>query len=481
MELSKMNPKKNKRNLWKKSVDNDKYQLHVTISTIGSTTESAEEIVYMEDLEKRKQVYGICGECNEPGTGWCWCQPCNAKRFKDNFKNWTSGNKDIDEFIQQSQLNAVCFNKYLEWIPFENFKDITYITRGGFGKIYSAEWPEGYIYSWNIENQEWVRYSKKVALKSLDNSSCISTEFLNEIKTHLQIYLFNVIQCYGITQDLNTKDYMMVLEYCKDGNLRNYYLNNESDYYSKIEELQEIARGLLDIHNAGKVHKDFHSGNILHKNYPLISDLGMCQPANNEKQSVKQEGIYGVLPYMAPEVLRGYQYTKESDIYSFGIMMNEFISEETPYNNIPHNHALSIKICKGLRPNIFKYTPKLLADLITKCWDAKAENRPTAKELYQTLFEWHNSKNKEDNDTKSQINEYDDKIGLNRTDEKRSNNIQTHPQAIYTSRLLNFKNLPEPVNSDATKTTSIRSECFDCQLDELDLNESDQDEENNTE
>ncbi|CAB4418250.1 unnamed protein product [Rhizophagus irregularis] len=111
--------------------------------------------------------------------------------------------------------------------------------------------------------------------------------------------------------------------------------------------------------------------------------------------------------------------------------MNEFISEETPYNNIPHNYALSIKICEGLRPNIFKYTPKLLVDLITKCWDAKAENRPTAKELYQILYKLDNE-------------EY------------------------------------EPVNSDATKTT-LCSECFDCQLDELDLNESDQDEENNTE
>ena len=129
----------------------------------------------------------------------------------------------------------------------------------------------------------------------------------------------------------------MVLEYCEDGNLRNYYMNNESTYSSKIKELMRIASGLLDIHNAGKIHKDFHSGNVLyHNDYPYISDLGMCQPANNEKQSVKQEGIYGVLPYMAPEVLRGYQYTKASDIYSFGIMMNEYISEETPYNNIPH-------------------------------------------------------------------------------------------------------------------------------------------------
>ncbi|EXX56761.1 Ste20p [Rhizophagus irregularis DAOM 197198w] len=473
-----MNSKENKRNLWKQFVDHDKYQKHVTI---GSTTESAEgiddKIIYMEDLEKRKQVYGICGECNEPGTGEYWCQPCNAKRSKDNFKNWTSGNKDIDEFIHQSQLNTVYYKKYLEWIPFENFKDITYITRGGFGKIHSAEWSEGYIVYWDIENQKWKRVSNtEVALKSLDDSSCISTEFLNEIKTHLQIYLIDVIQCYGITQDPNTKDYMMVLEYCEKGNLRNFYMNNKSNYSSKIVALKRIASGLLDIHNAGKIHKDFHSGNILYKVFPYISDLGMCQPANNEKQSIKQEGIYGVLPYMAPEVLRGYQYTKASDIYSFGIMMNEYISEETPYSNIPHDHALSIKICKGLRPNIFKYTPKLLADFINKCWDAKAENRPTAKELYQTLNKLHDYEY-EDSDTKSQVDEYDDKINLNRTSEKRSNNIQTHPQAIYTSRLLSFKNLPEPVNLDVTKTT-LRSECFDCQLDELDLN---QDEENNIE
>jgi hypothetical protein len=153
-------------------------------STIESE-EAAKKIVYIKDLEKRKRAYGICGECNEPGTGEKWCQLCNSKRFKENFKNWTSGNKDIDEFIQQSQLIAVYYLKYLEWIPFENFKDITYITSGGFGKVYSAKWPEGNIISWDIENQEWERKSQNVILKSLDNSSCMSTDFLNEVINNL--------------------------------------------------------------------------------------------------------------------------------------------------------------------------------------------------------------------------------------------------------------------------------------------------------
>jgi len=134
------------------------------------------------DLEKRKEVYGVCGECNEPGTGFHWCQPCNAKRFKENFKNWTSGNKNIDELIQQSQLNAFFCTKCLEWIPFEKFENVTYLTRGGFSKIYSADWPEGNIGSWDIENREWSRISRKVALKSLNNSSNnISNDFLNEV------------------------------------------------------------------------------------------------------------------------------------------------------------------------------------------------------------------------------------------------------------------------------------------------------------
>src|SRR5437868_7247440 len=129
---------------------------------------------------------------------------------------------------------------------------------------------------------------------------------------------------------------MMVLYYCEEGNLSKYLNQSDKNYEQKIGNLSNIARGLLYIHNAEKVHKDFHSGNILfNKTHPyIISDLGMCQPANNE---AKKEGTYGVLPYMAPEVLCGHQYTKSSDIYSFGIVINEFMSEETPYNNIPHD------------------------------------------------------------------------------------------------------------------------------------------------
>jgi hypothetical protein len=46
-----------------------------------------------------------------------WCQSCNSKHFQQDFNQWTSSNKEIDEFIQKFQLNATNMYEVLEWIP----------------------------------------------------------------------------------------------------------------------------------------------------------------------------------------------------------------------------------------------------------------------------------------------------------------------------------------------------------------------------
>ncbi|CAB4400096.1 unnamed protein product [Rhizophagus irregularis] len=215
MDISNQNldtTKTDAKNLWKE-IDNAEYQYNATIFSADSTTESDETTslllkrVNIMDLEKRKEVYGLCGECNEPGN----------------------------------------------------------------------------IGHWDIENQKWIRGSRKVALKSLNNSSNISNDFLNEIK---------------------------------------YYI----------------------------------SGHF---------------PA------------YGL---------------------------------------------------SGFRPKISEDTPKLIVDLIIKCWDAKAENRPTTKELRQILEKY--------------LDDVDDEEPVN-----------------STNYLSSFQ---EPISSSST---NLISERLDCELNELDLDE----------
>src|SRR2546423_554778 len=105
-----------------------------------------------------------------------------------------------------------------------------------------------------------------------------------------------------------------------ESNLRNNLLIKKYNPNDKFDNLWDISKQLESIHELNLIHGDFHNGNILCSNYKLslISDLGLCRPVN--RSNIKNE-IYGVLPYMAPEVLRGEPYTKEADIYSFGIIM----------------------------------------------------------------------------------------------------------------------------------------------------------------
>src|SRR5215469_3637680 len=70
-----------------------------------------DKLILNEELKERYKTYGLCKECKQPNTSYTidyigWCQSCNCKRFQQNSQNWTSGNNDIDELIQRSQLNS---------------------------------------------------------------------------------------------------------------------------------------------------------------------------------------------------------------------------------------------------------------------------------------------------------------------------------------------------------------------------------------
>ena len=117
-------------------------------------------------------AYGLCPECNNPNTGDYWCSQCNGKRFQQEFPNWTSGNKYIDNFIQESQLNPQNSEQFLEWIPYNRLSNIKYLAKGGFSTVYEAIWLDGQIQFWDYDENQWKIYnyniySDKVVIKSL--------------------------------------------------------------------------------------------------------------------------------------------------------------------------------------------------------------------------------------------------------------------------------------------------------------------------
>ena len=112
----------------------------------------------------------------------------------------------------------------------------------------------------------------------------------------------------------------------------------------------------------------------------------MCQQIVDKKDDPNK--IFRVTPYLAPEVLSKKPYTKESDVYSFGMIMWEHTTGKKPFHDREHNHLLITDILNGIRPQVTDDTPEFYAELMKKCWDHSPENRPTAQEIYDCLYKY---------------------------------------------------------------------------------------------
>uniref|UniRef100_U9UI19 Protein kinase domain-containing protein n=1 Tax=Rhizophagus irregularis (strain DAOM 181602 / DAOM 197198 / MUCL 43194) TaxID=747089 RepID=U9UI19_RHIID len=118
-----------------------------------------------ERQEKYKDYYVLlCEKCN---------QEVNKRDYKCN--NCYNMETDPNEFVLDLEV-------------VKNVINIKYIAKGGFAKVYSAEWIDGRIKRWNPLSNNWERNGQtKIALKVLNDSENISEDFLNESSLKLLI------------------------------------------------------------------------------------------------------------------------------------------------------------------------------------------------------------------------------------------------------------------------------------------------------
>ncbi len=246
-----------------------------------------------------------------------------------------------------------------------------------------------------------------------------------------------IVQCYGITKFPENNNYAMILNHISEGNLRNYLQKNHSRLKLKDRLIifRYLCASLYNIHKKDLIHCDLHSGNILvQSGNCFITDLGLCGPVD-DKLSGK---IYGITPYIAPEIFQGKKHTKESDIYSIGMLMWEIFAGHPPFDDRAHDGNLILSIMlNGTRPPLLSNMPSDYSQMMQKCWDADPSKRPTIGEL------WDLADNKLEEIYKNDSNNNDiDSSSINNDDGSNYNSQQTsihksHPLAYHKSRILN--------------------------------------------
>ncbi|RIB05238.1 kinase-like domain-containing protein [Gigaspora rosea] len=404
---------------------------------------------YIRKFERDKLVKYVnnelCPKCNSMCSSLIYCTSCIRNKFKENFGKWSSGNEVIDKFIQECQMKTLFPNKIFEWVPFENLRDIKFLAEGGFGKIHTVEWINGQISNWDHITQQFQRYgTHKYILKSLKNSNLPSEEFFREAGTHYDLYarLKGLVWCFGITKHNITGEFMLILFYHNSKDLGSKLSDDPEalTWKNKLSILRRTSETLSQIHEKGFAHKDLHPGNILlHDNLNdcYVGDFGFTGPA--EENSTDK--IVGVIPYMAPEVLKYGLYSDKSDIYALGMIMWELITGFRPFGNVAYDLALIIRILEGERPPIIPGVPEEYTQLIIKCWDSDPSKRPTAIEiknycnfLLSGMY-------------RGVLNLDELFIKLNYTQDK-------HPSNFYTSKAHHYQDLPEPKKSKITVLTT---------------------------
>ncbi|PKY28238.1 kinase-like protein [Rhizophagus irregularis] len=219
-----------------------------------------------------------------------------------------------------------------------------------------------------------------------------------------------------------------------DIDLRSYLLQNRNlTWKERIKIIVDIIDALLRIHKENAIHRDLHSGNILHLrsyNCWYISDLGFCGPADKPLGS-----IYGNLPYIALEVIAGRGYTEKSDIYSIAMLMWEILSGQPPFINYEHNYDLAMDIVAGKRPKIVSGTPLQYKELMERCWNANPKERPNIDILWSEMMKINKSYHQNNIDHSDNSH-----LSVNY-------NINSNSTNLSCSKIFSFNNLPEPRNA----------------------------------
>ena len=110
---------------------------------------------------------------------WILCESCKGKKIEKLTDKY--GNEEIARFLYyQCKLNAYNYDdEYIRWIPFDEFKNIEYLAKGGFGEVHKATWINGYY------DEEEMKYEEReVVLKRIYNNSSNDkiAEILKEVK-----------------------------------------------------------------------------------------------------------------------------------------------------------------------------------------------------------------------------------------------------------------------------------------------------------
>jgi len=257
--------------------------------------------------------------------------------------------------------------------PLQLYTNIEKCGEGAAGEVFSA---------FEIDTKS------RVAIKKMnigrDNLKLIITE-ISIMKTSRHESIIEYIDSFAVDSQL-----WVVMEFMDGGCLTDILDEFESVALNEPQIAlicKQTLLGLEYIHSLNRIHRDIKSDNILLSSTGSvkIADFGYAAQLTSEK--IKRNTIVGTPYWMAPELIRGMDYSHKVDIWSTGIMIMEMAEGNPPYMEHPPLRALFLITTKGI-PSLKSQDSWTMEfrQFVERSLDLEANNRPEATQLLRHPF-----------------------------------------------------------------------------------------------
>jgi serine/threonine-protein kinase len=271
------------------------------------------------------------------------------------------------------------------------FRIVGFLGRGGMGEVYRAE-------DLHLTGEE-------VALKTLRPEIALDPDsmrrFRQEVQMARRVTSTNVCRIHELFQvpgDLNRlPSSFLSMELLSGVTLAERIEREGALPFAEAESIAlQLCAALQAIHDAGVIHRDFKSRNIMltrrgEAAHAVVMDLGLARdakPAEAQDSGITMTGaVMGTPEYMAPEQFEGRNVTPAADIYALGVVLYELATGVRPFQA---STPLGAAVLRARRPAaasaVRAGVPKQWDEVINRCLEYEPEKRwASAREVAAAL------------------------------------------------------------------------------------------------
>ncbi|KDO35632.1 TKL/DRK protein kinase [Saprolegnia parasitica CBS 223.65] len=277
-------------------------------------------------------------------------------------------------------VNGTLKSKHLQVvaIPFADLQFLQIIGRGASGEVIKARYLGTMVVCKRMRREQ-------ITVSSIEH-------FREEIELVSCLRHPNIVQFIGASWD-NCSNVCMVLEYMEQGDMHNVLHSALGRAFVWSDPLLKMAvdavQGMLYLHSQEPpvIHRDLKSVNLLCSATfgCKVSDFGLSRRYKKDLDALTT--VVGTPFWLAPEVIRNERYGIGADVYSFGIVLTELETRQTPYHEINETGLkVMMRVARdGLRPSLPNTCLPQRRQLIEDCLRDRPSERPNFVEVLLRL------------------------------------------------------------------------------------------------